>query len=56
VDSLKARLLTATQITSHNTFDKPDAVKPTAFDGLKKTDNGFVATLPAKSVVMVEVQ
>jgi alpha-N-arabinofuranosidase len=55
-DNLSGRLLTASQITSHNTFDKPDEVKPAAFDGLKKTSQGFVATLPPKSVVMVEVQ
>jgi alpha-N-arabinofuranosidase len=56
IESLTGRLLTATQITSHNTFDKPDEVKPVVFDGLKKTAQGFVATLPAKSVVMVEVR
>jgi alpha-N-arabinofuranosidase len=56
VDSLSGRLLTATQITSHNTFDKPDEVKPATFDGLKKSEHAFVTTLPAKSVVMVEVQ
>jgi len=55
-DNFSGRLLTASQITSHNTFDKPDEVKPTTFDGLKKTAQGFVATLPPKSVVMVEVQ
>ena len=42
-------------MNAHNTFDQPDAVKPTEFNAFKVTGNGFVTTLPAKSVVVLEV-
>ena len=42
-------------MNAHNTFDQPDNVKPTEFNAFKLTDNGFVTTLPAKSVVVLEV-
>jgi alpha-N-arabinofuranosidase len=50
------RLLTAPEITAHNTFEKPDDVKPARFDGVKGTGSEFTATLPPKSVVMLEVE
>jgi alpha-N-arabinofuranosidase len=56
VQNLSGRILTAPLITSHNTFGKPQEVKTAAFDGLKKTSQGFVAALPAKSVVAVELR
>jgi len=55
VQKLTGRVLTAPLITSHNTFDKPEEVKPVTFEGLKKTEQGFVATLAPKSVVVVQV-
>jgi alpha-N-arabinofuranosidase len=55
VQNLSGRVLTAPLITSYNTFEKPEEVKTAAFDGLKKTPQGFIATLPAKSVVLLEV-
>jgi alpha-N-arabinofuranosidase len=53
---LTGRVLTAPEITSHNTFDKPENVKPAEFNAFKVTDDGFTATLPAKSVVLLEVK
>jgi alpha-N-arabinofuranosidase len=50
------RILTAPEMNAHNTFDQPDAVKPAEFNAFKVTDNGFVTTLPAKSVVVLEVE
>jgi alpha-N-arabinofuranosidase len=52
---LSGRILTAPEMNAHNTFDQPDNVKPTEFNAFKLTDNGFVTTLPAKSVVVLEV-
>jgi alpha-N-arabinofuranosidase len=40
----------------HNTFDKPDAVKPVAFSDFKLTASGFTAKLPAKSVVVLTLE
>jgi alpha-N-arabinofuranosidase len=42
-------------MTAHNTFDKPDVVKPADFNDAKPTDTGFTATVPAKSVVLLEI-
>ena len=41
---------------AHNTFEEPDRVKPTAFAGVRLTNAGFAATLPAKSVVALELE
>ncbi len=54
--SLTGRVLTAEKITTHNTFDQPENVKPADFKTFRVTDNGFATTLPAKSVVVLEVQ
>lgn len=50
------QVLTAGQMTAHNTFDHPDVVEPVPFDGARLTANGFAATLPAKSVVVLEIE
>ncbi len=52
---LTGRVLTAPRMQAHNTFDKPDDVKPSEFLAFKTTDAGFTATLPAKSVVLLTV-
>ena len=54
--SLTGRVLTAAQITAHNTFDQPENVKPAEFTAFHTTDDGFATTLPAKSVVALEIQ
>jgi alpha-N-arabinofuranosidase len=53
---IKGRILTAEKITSHNTFDKPEVVKPADFKGFDKTIKGFKATIPAKSIVVLEIK
>jgi alpha-L-arabinofuranosidase len=53
---ISGRILTAPEMNAHNTFDQPDAVKPAEFNAFKVTDNGFVTALPAKSVVVLEVE
>ncbi len=52
---ISGRVLTAPEMNAHNTFDHPDDVKPAEFDAFQVTDNGFVTTLPSKSVVVLEV-
>ncbi len=56
VKSIAGRVLTSSAINTHNTFAQPDAIQPAAFAGAKLTDNGFTATLPAKSVVVLTVE
>jgi alpha-N-arabinofuranosidase len=53
---IKGQILTAEKITSHNTFDKPEIVKPADFKGFDKTKKGFKATIPAKSIVVLEIR
>jgi len=53
---LSGRVLTGTEMNARNTFAQPDAVKPAAFTAFKTTATGFTATLPAKSVVVLEVE
>jgi alpha-N-arabinofuranosidase len=49
------RVLTADDMTLHNTFDKPDALKPAGFAAFKPTDQGLSVTLPPKSVVVLAI-
>ncbi|MBN1218368.1 MAG: alpha-N-arabinofuranosidase [Anaerolineae bacterium] len=50
------RVLTAEAINTHNAFDQPEAVKPVAFDGMTLASNTLQLNLPAKSVVVLEVE
>ncbi|MBI1389589.1 MAG: alpha-N-arabinofuranosidase [bacterium] len=53
--SVSARVLTAGDITAHNTFDQPQAVEPAPFKDFKKTNDGLTLTLPSKSVVAIHI-
>ena len=50
------RILTAPAINAHNTFDDPDAVKPASFSGARVKGGNLVASLPAKSVVVLDLR
>lgn len=54
--SVSGRVLTADAMQAHNTFDKPETVRPAAFKDCKLTEGGFTAKLPAKSVVVLELK
>ena len=54
--SVSGTILTAPTITSHNTFDDPDAVKPAAFTGARVTGNKLVIAMPAKSIVVLTLK
>ena len=53
--SLAGRVLTASALNAHNTFAAPDTLQPVAFTACALTADGFTATLPAKSVVALEL-
>ena len=53
--TLNARVLTTAAMNTHNTFDAPDAVHPVAFTGGKRKGDDWVFDLPAKSVVVAEL-
>ncbi|HWA09746.1 MAG TPA: alpha-N-arabinofuranosidase [Opitutaceae bacterium] len=53
--SVSGTVLTAPDFTAHNTFDQPDAIAPKVFNGATVTAGGLNVTLPAKSVVVLEL-
>jgi alpha-N-arabinofuranosidase len=56
VEKLSGRILTAPEMTAHNTFDQPDIIKPADFTAFRSSADGFFTTLPPKSVVMLEAE
>jgi alpha-N-arabinofuranosidase len=53
---LQGRLLTADSVQAHNTFDRPDRVRPVPFTEGRLTENGFTVMLPPRSVVVLALQ
>jgi alpha-N-arabinofuranosidase len=54
--SMMGRVLTADTLNAHNTFDKPEAVHPDAFDKFDFEGNILTVTLPPKSVVLLGIK
>jgi len=50
------RILTATAMDAHNDFASPNVVAPTAFTGATVSGDRLEVTLPAKSVVVLQLQ
>ncbi|MBN2086160.1 MAG: alpha-N-arabinofuranosidase [Anaerolineales bacterium] len=53
--SVTGRILTADAVHAGNTFEKPEAVQPAAFDGAKIRGGSIRISLPPKAVVSLEV-
>ncbi len=53
---VSGRILTASAINSHNTFDDPEVVKPASFDGARIRGGRLTVQVPAESVVVLELQ
>lgn len=51
----KGRVLTGAAIDAHNTFQKPDAIKPVTYSG-KLVGDKLMFDLPAKSIAVVAVE
>ncbi|GHU66311.1 hypothetical protein FACS1894123_12250 [Bacteroidia bacterium] len=56
VKSVTGQVLTSAKLTDHNTFDKPNTVAVKDFKGAKLSKGSLSVTLPAKSVVMLELE
>lgn len=56
IKRVNGRILSSASINDHNTFEKPDVVKPVAFDGAKIERGQLKVNLPAKSIVVLEVE
>ena len=54
--SVSGQILTATAMNAINTFENPDAVKPTGFVGARVKGNELSVELPSKSVVVLTLQ
>ena len=52
---LSGMVLTADTMQTHNTFAQPKTIQPQPFTGFKRIEGGFTATLPSKSVVLLEL-
>ena len=50
------RVLTGPAINSINTFERPDMVRPTPFDGARVANDRLSVTLPPRSVVVLELR
>jgi alpha-L-arabinofuranosidase len=48
-------VLTAGEMNSYNSFDKPDNVKPAVFNGFTLKDGILTVAMPSKSVVVLEL-
>lgn len=53
--NVTGRILTANDMTAHNTFDQPNAVEPTNFNAAKIEGGSLSVRLPAKSVVALTI-
>jgi alpha-N-arabinofuranosidase len=53
---VSGKILTSAQLNDHNTFDKPVTVAVKDFSGAKLSKNRLSIALPAKSVLMVEIE
>jgi alpha-N-arabinofuranosidase len=53
---ISGRVLTAEAMTAHNTFDRPEAIHPVAFDKFKIKGDILTVTLPSKSVVVLGIK
>jgi alpha-N-arabinofuranosidase len=54
--SVTGRILTADDMTAHNTFDNPKRIRPAEFKDAKIEGKALAALLPPKSVVMLEIE
>jgi alpha-N-arabinofuranosidase len=56
VKTATARVLAATTITAHNTFEQPDVVSPKTGVTAELADGAGAVTLPARSITVLTVQ
>lgn len=53
---VKARILTSPNVSDHNTFEKPENVVPLVFSETSIKNNQLIFTMPAKSIIVLEIQ
>lgn len=50
------RILTGPHMDTHNTFDAPETIQPMPFSGTYQSEGKVAFALPAKSIVVVEIE
>jgi alpha-L-arabinofuranosidase len=50
------RILTAPELNTHNTFEKPDEVRPAPFSNVKIKKNIVSLDMPPRSIIILEVK
>jgi len=55
VGSIGGRIITAEEMTAHNTFENPELVRSVGFKGAHIVEGKLRIELPAKSVVLLEI-
>jgi alpha-N-arabinofuranosidase len=51
-----AQILTSKNIADHNTFENPNLVKPTSFNGAKIANGQLVVDMPKASIVCLQIK
>ena len=54
--AISGEILTASGINAMNTFDRPHTIEPTSFRGYKLQGSQLSLSIPAKSVVVLELK
>jgi len=53
---VSGEILTAKEMTAYNSFENPENVKPVSFSGFKLKEGVLTITMPAKSVVVIDLK
>lgn len=56
LSSVKGQILTSGKLTDHNTFENPDLIVNNEFKGANLKGKNLSLTIPAKSIVMLELR
>jgi alpha-N-arabinofuranosidase len=56
IKTISGEVLTAPAMNAMNTFDRPNDVKPAPFNGYKLQGSQLMLTIPAKSIVVLELK
>ena len=56
ISKINGSILTAKTTDSYNSFENPEVVKPTEFKNAKVTKKGIKITIPAKSIISLQLQ
>jgi len=55
VGTISGKVLSSDKMNAHNTFERPDEVKPTNFSGFTQAGGSIDVTMPPMSVVVLEL-